>query len=60
MEVRCSGKNNKYSFPGRRRRERGGNTGYRGPVRKNSDKQHGRETATYKLAEMAANVTKIG
>jgi len=48
METVCRGKNNNLLFFPRQKKKKkgGGNTGYRGPVRKNSDKQHGHETAT--------------
>ena len=61
MEAVCGEKNNNYSFPGRRRRKKGGNTGYRGPVRKkliltsNMAMKQQHETA-----EIATNDTKIG
>lgn len=60
MEVRCRGKNNKYSLPGRRRRERGGGIldteALLGKILTNNmamKQQH-------KTVEMAANDTKIG
>ena len=61
MKVRCRGKNNKYSFPGRRRRERGegeilDTEALLGKILTNNmamKQQH-------KTVEMAANDTKIG